>query len=189
MIDRALVMRRLSFAFEGRDYVIADEAIEGFEPVDDIEARRILGEALRRGRQHAPSARVGELLADRSTWGAEARARLGGHPSLAENGLDRVPFALWRRPEVRAVLDPTVGEAPLLSDLAAPLTAEDGWIEVLVVDELDDPIADQQYELRLSDGRVRRARTNEHGILRYDGLPDGQCELSLPLDAGAWEAA
>jgi hypothetical protein len=184
-------MRRVSFHFEGREYVVADEAIEEFETLADPDAVRIMRDVLRQGPGHAPTAGVIALLSEVHAWAVFARALLGGDPFANRSAFGRMPFVLLRRTTQRPILEPPhVDDAPLLSGLAEPDAIDDAWIEVLVVDELDEPIANQAYEIRLSDGRVRTGRTNEHGILRYERVPEGECDVSLvALDTGAWEAA
>jgi hypothetical protein len=67
---------------------------------------------------------------------------------------------------------------------------EDTWIEVLVVDEEDVPVAGIEYEIELSDGRVRRGRTSELGILRYDGIAPGSCKVKLlSVEGKGWDRA
>jgi hypothetical protein len=51
-------------------------------------------------------------------------------------------------------------------------------------------MAGVEYEIELSDGRVQRGRTSEHGILRYEDLPDGSCKLRLlSVDGRGWDVA
>jgi hypothetical protein len=43
-------------------------------------------------------------------------------------------------------------------------------------------------ELTLPDGQKRRGTSNEHGLLRLDGIVAGQCEVTLPeMDLSGWE--
>lgn len=53
------------------------------------------------------------------------------------------------------------------------------WIEIHILDEDNQPCANEYFELKLSDGRSHTGQTNEHGILRYDGIPEGTCSLWL----------
>lgn len=71
-----------------------------------------------------------------------------------------------------------------LSDIVERLT----WIEVLIEDEDQQPVANVAYKLVLPDGSVRIGKTNQAGILRYDRIPVGECKLELTeLDTQAWK--
>lgn len=63
------------------------------------------------------------------------------------------------------------------------------WIEIELVDENDQPVPRQRFEITLPDGTTRRGRTNEEGVGRVDGIhPPGDCQISFTeLDHRAWE--
>jgi hypothetical protein len=64
------------------------------------------------------------------------------------------------------------------------------WIEVLIVDEDDQPLPNVAYKLVLPDGSSRVGKTNNLGIARYDRIPAGSCTFELTeMDAGAWKQA
>jgi hypothetical protein len=64
------------------------------------------------------------------------------------------------------------------------------WIEVVVADEDDQPVANVAYKLVLADGSSRTGKTNSLGIVRYDRIPAGSCTFELTeLDASAWKQA
>lgn len=64
------------------------------------------------------------------------------------------------------------------------------WIEVLIVDEDDQPLPNVAYKLVLPDGSSRMGKTNNVGIARYDRIPPGSCTFELTeMDAGAWKQA
>ena len=69
--------------------------------------------------------------------------------------------------------------------------SERTWIEIELVDENDDPVPGEQFEVELPDGRVRRGTLDNDGFARVDGFePGGDCQVSFPrLDQGAWEKA
>jgi hypothetical protein len=169
--------RWVSFHFEGHEYMLAPRPVPGFEAVGEVQAARVLA-AARRGGPHAAAA---ALLDEHGEWCRRVMT--------STSPLEPAMWSLLRRCDPH-LGDPPHERAPLLSELAPPPPVETAWIEVLVVDEDDEPVAGQAYEIRLSDGRLRRARTNEHGILRYEALPEGTCEVTLvALDQSAWQAA
>ena len=63
------------------------------------------------------------------------------------------------------------------------------WIEVLLVDEEDQPVAGQRFEITLPDGSIRVGQTDAQGLGRVDGIyPPGICQISFTeLDREAWE--
>ena len=80
-------------------------------------------------------------------------------------------------------LEPEV-EAP------APIVERTDWIEILVLDEDDQPLANVPFDLILANGSRRRSMTDAHGLARCEGIPAGECQLELvDLDRRAWEMA
>lgn len=62
------------------------------------------------------------------------------------------------------------------------------WIEIELVDEADQPVAGQRYEITLPDGSVAKGTLDAHGFARIDGIDPGTCEVTFPdLDKQAWE--
>lgn len=77
--------------------------------------------------------------------------------------------ALSLRPE------PEEPDAPV-----GPLTDERTWVEVVLVDGNDDPIAEEPYSIALPDGTTRRGQLGADGKVRFDDIPDGMCQVSFP---------
>lgn len=184
----------LRFILDGELYVLAERRDasprdEGLKEVGPWEAQALLASALS---QADPQALVRAGLggpAREHDWddvhalAARLRAQLG-----------EGQLVLLRRRKPRHTLVLTKPEAVDLGELvelaASADAPEDGWIEVLVVDDDDQPVAGVEYEIELSDGRVQRGRTSEHGILRYEDLPEGSCKVRLlGVDARGWDVA
>ncbi len=188
----------IEFSIDGECYILArrntrELATRGLQQVCDAEARRVLQRALRQGQApHELRSRFGGPSA-LSGWQDRGQfsERLGA--ILSE---DAGKFALLQRPR-RAW--PALSFEPVIDDLVDDLTdlgaaeqaAPQSWIEVLLIENGDDvPRAHVDYEIELSDGRIRTGKTNEHGILRYESIPDGKCTLRLPASTGSiWEPA
>jgi hypothetical protein len=183
----------LRFFLDGELYVLVERRDaahrdEGFAEVGRWEAEKVLASAL----SHA------DAPALRSGLGGQASERGGGdhhgvsqrlRSRLAEE-LDHLVLLRRRKPRYTLVL----GKPEVVADLVdlAPSTddPEDAWIEVLVVDDENQPVAGVEYEIELSDGRVQRGRTSEHGILRYEDMPEGSCKVRLlSVDARGWDVA
>jgi hypothetical protein len=53
------------------------------------------------------------------------------------------------------------------------------YIEILVLDEDDQPISGEKYKLQLSNGSVQEGTLGEDGRLYIDSIPRGTCRLTL----------
>jgi hypothetical protein len=183
----------LRFFLDGEHYVLAEGKHAGYpeedyEEVGPWESERVLRGALseldlrallRAGLGGQAS---GSGWDDHHGFSRRVRTRIDEDP-------EHLVLLRRRRPVYALVFD-----EPEVDDLAALVPSvpdeEDTWIEVLVVDEADEPVAGIEYEIELSDGRVRRGRTSEHGILRYDGMPPGSCKVKLlSVEAKGWDVA
>jgi hypothetical protein len=183
----------LRFFLDGEHYVLvegrdASYPAEDFEEVGAWEAQRVLAGAL----SHADAQALlraglgGQATAvgwdDHHGFSRRVRSRIDEDP-------ERLVLLRRVRPLYSLVFTEPIVED--IADLAAGLDApEETWIEVLVVDDDDRPVAGVEYEIELSDGRVRRGKTSEHGILRYDGMPPGSCKVKLlSVEAKGWDRA
>jgi type VI secretion system secreted protein VgrG len=64
------------------------------------------------------------------------------------------------------------------------------WIEIELVDEADQPVPGERYEITTPDGRVVRGTLDQNGFARVDGIQPGECRITFPrLDQEAWERA
>lgn len=83
-------------------------------------------------------------------------------------------------------------------DEAEPFTRQDEererdnpdrtWIEIELVDEEDQPVPGERYEITLPDGRVARGTLDQNGFARLEGIVQGTCQITFPeLDRDAWE--
>lgn len=64
------------------------------------------------------------------------------------------------------------------------------WIEIVLVDEEDNPVPGEEYEIVLPDKTVQKGSLDEKGFARVDGVEPGNCEISFPkLDRDAWKRA
>jgi hypothetical protein len=62
------------------------------------------------------------------------------------------------------------------------------WIEIELVDEDDQPVPGERYEITTPDGRISRGTLDENGFARVDGIRPGECQISFTrLDREAWE--
>jgi uncharacterized Zn-binding protein involved in type VI secretion len=61
------------------------------------------------------------------------------------------------------------------------------WIEIELVDEEGEPIANQLYHIETEAGQIYAGHTDARGVARVEGLRPGQCRVSFPaLDGGTW---
>ncbi|PRQ10229.1 hypothetical protein [Enhygromyxa salina] len=103
--------------------------------------------------------------------------------------IDRGELVVVSRPEIQVGARPQLdAEAPVYEPAAPEEIVENNdWIEILVEDEDEQPVSGVAYELELPDGSLRRGRTNQFGIARWERIPSGSCKLSLvELDTVSW---
>ncbi len=62
------------------------------------------------------------------------------------------------------------------------------WIEIELIDEADEPVPSEKYEIKLPDGSVAKGTLDGNGFASVDGIDPGTCEITFPnLDKDAWE--
>jgi type VI secretion system secreted protein VgrG len=65
---------------------------------------------------------------------------------------------------------------------------EKTWIELELVDEADQPVPGEPYEVELPDGKIATGTTGADGVARVEGVEPGTCKIRFPrLDKDAWE--
>ena len=65
---------------------------------------------------------------------------------------------------------------------------ERSWIEFELVDEDDNPVPGEKYQVELPDGSIATGTTDENGLVRITGVDPGSCKICFPdLDKDAWE--
>ena len=64
------------------------------------------------------------------------------------------------------------------------------WIEIKLLDEDNEPVPGEHYQISLPDGEtVAEGNLDEKGFARVEGFEPGQCKVSFPdLDQSVWEA-
>jgi type VI secretion system secreted protein VgrG len=68
--------------------------------------------------------------------------------------------------------------------------ASTSWIEIELVDEEDNPVPGERYQITLPDGSVARGTLDENGFARIGGIEPGTCQVTFPdFDQDAWEEA
>jgi hypothetical protein len=64
------------------------------------------------------------------------------------------------------------------------------WVEIVLLDDDDNPVAGAEYEMTLPDGSLETGRTNSAGKARFTGIDPGVCKVSfVRLDERAWNRA
>ena len=65
---------------------------------------------------------------------------------------------------------------------------EPSWIEIEMVDEEGQPWPNEEYELTLPDGSVKRGKLDSQGLAHVALKEPGNCQISFPnLDRRAWD--
>lgn len=61
------------------------------------------------------------------------------------------------------------------------------WIEIVLHDKNGNPVAGQEYEIRLPDGTALTGTLDERGVARVEGIDPGNCRITFPsLDKTVW---
>ncbi|HVC62099.1 MAG TPA: hypothetical protein VND19_17265 [Acetobacteraceae bacterium] len=65
------------------------------------------------------------------------------------------------------------------------------WIEIILVDEADQPVPWEEYEITLPDGSIVHGALDRQGFARVDSIADaGMCRITFPrLDTEVWSPA
>jgi hypothetical protein len=72
---------------------------------------------------------------------------------------------------------------------AQPPPATTSWIEIYLIDEKGDPVAGEEYRIKLPDGTVETGKLDSFGHAEHYGINSGSCEISFPgLDPGHRES-
>lgn len=65
---------------------------------------------------------------------------------------------------------------------------ETTWIEIELVNEADQPVPSERYEIKKGDEVIKKGTLDANGHARVTGLEPGSCEICFPdLDKEAWE--
>ncbi len=170
--------------YELRPRPVGAERLDGrIVKLDARTTERLLRAAL----TELPPHRLRALL-DRHTERARIRDELVVLAELRRM-IDRGQLVFVTVPQRVVSGGPIRVEKPEVYEPAAPevIVESNDWIEILIVDEDDQPVPDVAYEIELPNGSVRRGRTNYEGIARCERIPPGTCKLTLvELDSGAW---
>ena len=83
------------------------------------------------------------------------------------------------KPDDPAPEQPAAGEAP---------SKKVSWIEILLVDANDKPVAGEPYKITLPDDSVKEGTLDDQGFARVDGCDPGTCKVTFPqMDGRSWK--
>ncbi len=86
---------------------------------------------------------------------------------------------------VNSVQQPAL--VPKLEPKPKPETKEKTWIEIVLVDQDEKPVAGEAYRLTLPDGATRSGNLDAQGFARVDGIESGPCDVRFPkIDGREW---
>jgi hypothetical protein len=61
------------------------------------------------------------------------------------------------------------------------------WVAIWLVDEQDNPVPNETYEIKLPDGSKFQGELDSNGWARYDGIVSGECTVTFPkLNQAMW---
>jgi hypothetical protein len=68
-----------------------------------------------------------------------------------------------------------------------PLPPAKTFIEIVLLDSDDKPVAGEAFQLTLPDGRVQNGNLDRAGFARVDGIDPGVCDVRFPnIDGREW---
>jgi hypothetical protein len=166
----ALSLQSGRFIFERRPFRVISrgewQAIGSdrrYEVVPPDESRRIM-----RAMMAASNNSAVQIAAWKAATALLEDARFG----LNENGLLLL--------KIVPVSSAAVARQPAMTPSQIKQMSETHWIEILVVDEDGEPVSDQQYTLRLTDGSTQEGRLDGSGRIYLSSIQPGVVEISFP---------
>jgi hypothetical protein len=64
------------------------------------------------------------------------------------------------------------------------------WIEIVLIDEDNNPVPGEHYQVTLPDDTVAEGTLDQNGFARIEGIPSGTCKITFPdLDKDSWQPA
>lgn len=80
------------------------------------------------------------------------------------------------------------GEVKELPSTPPPQKKEKTWIEVVLLDSDDKPVANAAYRITLPSGEKRTGRLDDKGFVRIEGIEEGgTCDVEFPeVDGREW---
>jgi hypothetical protein len=161
---------RVKLSFRGRQYrLVVDVDLakltdrDDYETVAQAEARNVLAALAQENR--AAAALLGQASAKiTKDWRA---------PFSQPDGL-----VLLRRIPARLAVTKTAESA--LSPSALKKLKDEGWLEIVLVDAGMEPLANEDYDVRLADGGSKSGKTSDKGLARLEGIMPGECLVRFP---------
>lgn len=112
----------------------------------------------------------------------ELHVRIGPALRSALMRRDLVVLAVRRR---NASVPGTAAKVP---SEPPPKKKDKTWIEVVLLDSDDKPVANAAYQITLPSGEKRTGRLDDKGFVRIDGIEEGgTCDVEFPeIDGREW---
>ena len=64
------------------------------------------------------------------------------------------------------------------------------WVEVQLLNSLDQPVPGAAYQITLPDGSEKTGNLDDNGCVRFDDILPGDCQVTFPdYDAAGWKRA
>lgn len=76
---------------------------------------------------------------------------------------------------------------PPVRPSSVPPRSPKTFIEIQLVDRQGKPVAGATYRVTLPDGTVRTGALDSQGLVRFDGIDPGECDIEFPnIDGREW---
>jgi hypothetical protein len=53
------------------------------------------------------------------------------------------------------------------------------WVQFKLIDENGDPVPSVAYTVKLPDGSMQEGKLDSQGLVRFDNIDPGQCEITF----------
>ncbi len=137
-------------------------------------------------------------------WGTKVKINSGGSPGNGSLVALRAPVAPLEADKVipgqdvtysgGEELPPGLVDPDLAGTIFTPTQVPEkktSWIEIELVDEIGQPVPDEEYEITAPDGQtIRKGRLDKNGQAHVNVPDPGLCQITFPnLDSPAWNRA
>jgi hypothetical protein len=96
------------------------------------------------------------------------------------------PGTKYNKQDVKPIKPPDPSD-PQPDNPVDPVT-KPSWIEILLVDANDNPVAGEPYKVTAPDNSEKEGTLDDKGFARIDNIDPGSCKVTFPaLDGRSWK--
>ncbi|MCP3869539.1 MAG: hypothetical protein GY703_15865 [Gammaproteobacteria bacterium] len=93
--------------------------------------------------------------------------------------------AVMKRDRYTSIREGGASPEPVQDEPAPEMPVEEPedeltWVEIELVDNEGKPATGEAYEVKLPNGETRKGKLGGSGVVRFDDIPKGVCEILFP---------